>query len=203
MLTTFTEHEIITTTARSRYVDYDDIEARVEIDDDHYGTPWDDCDGWEHDFDPQHWSDHEDKENAHNYVRRSARDGGCGFIVIGDDTVRNRWGCDSPYSGASKQVAAEYRAHVNRRAVEQLVNWYENGWTWYLAVAEFGEHFDALHGIDSEEYAAECAEECRENVADELEKAGFIIRNRPAPKPPYSRVDAFRNRIKRQLDCSR
>lgn len=199
MLKTLTEHEIITTTARSRYVDWNDIEARVEYDDDNSETPWYSCDGWEHEFVGIRRFD-ERARDGHAYVNRAARDGGCGFIVV-DDAQVIAWGCKSPYTGASRQACFEYRAQVKRRAVEQLVQWYENGWEWFRAVAEWEGRFDALHGIDCEKYAAECAEECRWILANELECEGFIIRNRPAPKPPYSRVEAMRDRIRRQLTC--
>ena len=182
-----------------RIVDWDDIEGSLEGDDWSGETPWEHCDGWEHEFEGTGYWDHADAADSYTYVNRRVRDGGCGYIVIDDSQLY-----DGP-SGCSKQVRFEAIAQSRRKATEQLVKWYCDGWHVYCAVAKYGDYTDSLGGIYDDaygEYASEYVDECRNNVADQLEDDGYTVENRPDPPKPYNRVDAFKDSIRRNLDCS-
>ena len=180
-------------TEDDRVVDYSDIEQRVEYDEWYNETPWESCDGWEHEFVGTGYYDHDDRRNHYSYVNRAARDGGCGFIIVTDESVIE-WGCVGP-TGCSKQVRFEAIAAAKRKATEQLVKWYENGWEWFTAVAEFEGYMHCVGGIDCMDYAEEVARECAAEVVDELERDGYIVENQPEPQRPYNAVDAFKRRI--------
>jgi len=180
-----------------RYVDWDDIEGRVEGDDCYCEAPWEHSDGWEHEFESVSWRDRQARRESYTFCNRKIRNGGNGFIIVDDSMLY-----DGP-SGCSKQVRFETLARARRKATEQLVKWYENGWHVYVAIAEYKDYSDSLGGIYDDEYgdyALECAEECRNNVADEMERDGYVIENRPDPPKPYSRVDAFRDAIRRNMN---
>lgn len=199
--TVLTEEHVITVetivSVADRRVSWDDIETSIEYDD-RCEAPWDECDGFEHEFERETYHDDERRRDSHAYVNRSPRDGGSGWIVIDDATVIDKWGCVGP-AGCSRQVRAESIARAKRQTIEQLVKWYENGWQWYGARAQFGEYEDSVWGIDSEEYAVEVAEtEMRWEVAAQLEENGFIVADKPAPRI-YNPVDVMRNRIRRNL----
>lgn len=187
----------------SPYIDFDDITTGAEIDDYHGGTPWDDCDGFEHEFVPTSYYDHDDRTDANNYVNRRDRDGGSGYIEISDEQVV-KWGCTGP-SGCSKQVRAEAIAAAKRKTVDLLVNWYENGWTWYTAYAKFEdealgiEEAEYCGGIEDEDYAEEMArDELRGQLVYAMEKAGYTVINVPADCP--DREEAYRqNRRKAKI----
>lgn len=190
----------VTTTKEPRVVDFDDIEGSVEYDEYFQDAPWDYCDGWEHEFIESRRFDHDGYEDSVGAVCRSYCNESSGFISIDDSTVVG-WGCDG-YPGCSKQVRAESISRAKRKATEQLVKWYENGWEWYVASAEYGDYADSVSGIDCTEYAKECAKECRRVVAAEMERDGYIVENKPEPPKPYNAVDSFRDLIHRNLDCS-
>jgi len=196
----------VTTTVRTenRVVDFSEIKTSVSVDDWMTEAPWEHCDGWEHEAE-QHGS----KSDFALYDTIGGNISelqGFGYsvnnreyflITIDDDTVANRWGCNG-YPGASKQVVRESIAEAKRAAIKQLVEWYENGWEWYNADAEYGEFQDSLGGIDSYDYAQECADECARNVAHEMEQAGYVVENIP-PAKQYSRVEMMRDQIHRNL----
>lgn len=177
----------------NKIVDYNDIEQRIEYDDFYNETPWDNCDNWKHEWVGTGYYDHEGREDHYSYVNRAVRDGGCGFIIVDDRDVI-KCGCVGP-TGCSKQVRFEAIAAAKRKATEQLVKWYENGWTWYTAVAEYGKYMYCAGGIDCEKYAYEVAYECACEVVAQLESAGYIVENQPEPQKPYNTVDVFKRRI--------
>jgi hypothetical protein len=188
-----------TVTEVERYVDWDDIEGSFEPDDWANESPWEWCDGWEHGFEREsHW-DHTARTEHYSYVNRNH---GCGrgYIVVDDADVID-WGCVGT-SGCSKQVRFETIARAKRKATEQLVNWYENGWHVNCAIAKYEDYVNSVGGIYDDawgDYSRECVEECRHEVAAELEKDGYIIEGRPEQKQ-YSRVDAFKDRIRRNMN---
>jgi hypothetical protein len=191
------------TTEESAIVDYDDIETRGESDEDAGYAPWEECDGYEHEFEKSRYYSHEGQEDSAGWVSRSERNGGSGCIVIDDETVV-KWGCTGP-TGCSKQVRAETIARAKAKTIDLLVKWYSDGWYVSLASAHYGDYSEYTGGIWDEpwgDYTEECAEECRAEVADQLENDGYEVINRPEPVKPYNRVDAFRDRIRRNLDCS-
>ena len=162
----------VTTKDESRVVQWDDIEGSVESDDCYGECPWDDCDGWEHEFEREHWNDHDDKLYSRGRVNRNWRDGGSGYIVIDDDTIRDKWG-----------VSEDRIAEVKRDAIDQLVKWYENGWCYVVACARYDDYSDYLGGILTDDgcndHAEECVEQCRHEVAAQLERDGYIVEGRP------------------------
>lgn len=181
-------------------VDYDDIEARVEPDDWNGEAPWEHCDGWEHEFHRDGYYVHEGMHDSRGWVNRSTREGGSGYIEIDDATVI-RWGCTG-YPGCSKQVRAEAIATAKRNALDQLVKWYCDGWYVWVAVAEYGDYMECVGGIYDDcygDYAREEAESMRREVAARMEDDGFTVTGQPDPPKPYNRVDAFRDRIRRNL----
>ena len=83
-----------------------------------------------------------------------------------------------------RQVAAETLARERRRAIAQLVEWYENGWQWYGVrcwLTILGVEYEAsLWGIDDPEYAErDIKVEMAFDVAGQLEMAGFTVADKP------------------------
>jgi hypothetical protein len=161
----------VVTTDESRVVDWNDIDVCIESDDWTGETPWENCDGWEHEFDREGWNDHPDRAKSRGRVNRSARDGGPGYIIIEDDTVRG-WG-----------VPEDRIAEVKRKALDQLVDWYENGWEVWQVTAEYGDFSDSIGGVYEDagcsDHAEQVGEELRAEVAAQLEDAGYIVEGRP------------------------
>lgn len=184
-----------------RIVDWNDIEARAEVDEYESDAPWEHADGWEHEA---RWLrrselEHEEQENAQGYGWSYTNRENF-LITLSDDTVR-AWGFSDTefYPGASKQVSRELFAAVKAKNLAQLVKWYTDGWQWYTAVAEYGDVSHNVGMIDSEEYAEEVAEtELRGEVADELEAGGYIIVNRPEPDK-WTPARHLRDKIRRNL----
>ena len=196
------ENKIVKTTVEEfdRYVDWDDIKGDIEGDDWTGETPWENSDGWEHEVEKTCYRDHEDRTESHTYFNRGGCYGDKGFIIIDDADVID-WGCVGR-SGCSKQVRFETIARAKRKATEQLVEWYENGWYVYVALAKYGDYASSVGGIYADawdDYLKGYVEECRREVAAQMEHDGYIVEGKPAPPKPYSRVDAFRDRIRRNL----
>lgn len=108
-----------------------------------------------------------------------------------------RWYRDN---GASKQVAHEMVALSLRKRLAQLVKWYATDWEWWYCGGEYKRFSDGVGGIDDYDYAHdEVRRECAENIAHEMEQAGYIVAGRPTPDPADTRQqkrDRFRrNRI--------
>lgn len=196
-----TDDELIvveTTIKRKRKrIAWESIGTEVVPDYDNGESPWDSCDGLEHEIDwlrscPDEYGDAENvgySDSNRQYFR----------ITIDDSTVRAKWGIPAKYQGASRQVVAEYIARAKARTIAQLVRWYSHGWEWYGAKASYGDCETSVWGIDSADYAQELADdELRWEVARELEQAGHTVTGKPEPRS-YSRVDSMRDRIKRQL----
>jgi hypothetical protein len=201
--TILTDDEVIdvTTTVRRRprRVDWSDIETTVEYDDCYSESPWESCDGYEHDV---QWLRHpDDNEQCQRGYGWSSANRQAFVITIDDSIVINKWG-HTRRPGESKQTWLERVAFYKAQTIDQLVKWYSDGWEWYVASASYGDYRESVGGIDSYSYAEQMAEdELRWEVAATLERAGFIIQNKPEPKPDYSKLDAARDRFKRQLTC--
>jgi hypothetical protein len=156
------------------------LEKTTVVYDDHETmTPWDNCDGFEHEA-----------------VRESSLLGrprdmqgavycqdGRVVIVLGDsdlglyDYLRER--------GASKQVAREAVAADRRGRIKQLRQWYANGWEWYGVKCDFptlGQRYDAsVWGFDSQEYAESERQDIAYEVVAQLEEDGFTVTGKPEP----------------------
>ena len=180
-----------------RVVEFDDIVERVDISHDDWNgdPPWEQCDGWDHHARREGHYDHEGIRDARGYARCGRGDNR--IIEIDDDDIVERWGCDG-YHGASKQVRAEMIAQVKRRALDQLVKWYEDGWEYYVVSGEYHGCSDSLAGIDCWSYAEEVRLEVAGNIADQLEDDGFEVVGRPAPVVTH-KLEWHRERIARNL----
>jgi hypothetical protein len=170
-----------TVTERPRVVQYEDIvdAMKVEFDDWNTEAPWEQCDGWEHDARQLGYYDHEDLVNSRGYARTDWNEPNM-LIEVDDDVIVDQWGCDG-YHGASKQVRFELIAQVKRRALDQLVKWYENGWSYYTVGGEYEDQSDHIGGVDCLDYAEELRYECADNVVNQLESEGFIVEGQNNP----------------------
>lgn len=183
-------------------VDWEDIEGCVEPDDWDGRAPWDDCEGWEHDTRELGYYDDDGLTDSRGYAR-IYNDPNV-LIEIDDDDIINRWGC-TRRNGEAKQVWLERVAQDQTESMDQLVKWYEDGWCSWYAEAKYDDYHDGLGGIYADvgdDYLDECVLECRYNVAAEMEDAGYIVNNKPAPPEPYNHVKEFKDHICRNLDMS-
>ena len=190
--------KIVTTTVTEddKYVDWDDIKGEAEPDDWSGETPWESCCGYDHETENTCYRDHEDRTESYTYFNRGGCYGDKGYIIVSDaDLYEGPPGC-------SKQVRFETMERSRRTMTEQLVKWYENGWYVYCAVAKYKDYIGSLGGIYGDswsDYVKEHVEDCRHEVADEMELDGYIIEDRPEVKQ-YNPVDAFKDRIHRNLN---
>lgn len=179
---------------RSPYIDWDEIldHTKVEADEYYNETPWANDEGYSHvAVDLDKWMD--DRElpfNMRDQLRRaracvySQSDREYVMLQIEDDGNKQAHFEYMRKQGASKQVAAELAACWQREYVNQLVEWYKNGWVWYMVAVDFeieGEEYtESCGGILEEDYAKdEMQPELVGNVAHCLEKRGFIVTNKP------------------------
>lgn len=178
-----TDDDVIVTTttteARPRVIDYADILDAAEIvPDEDMGPPWENCDGFEHKARRSIGQGESQDYQRRGYCHDS--DGRAVLIELTTDDsddlefYRER--------GASRQVAAELVAMDRRRRLDQLVKWYSHGWEWYGVTCEFYGRGDSIWGIDDYEYArTDVLPGIVAEVAGQLEEAGHVIINRPAP----------------------
>jgi len=164
-------------------VEFDDIlgATKVVYDECVSDAPWEMCDGFEHTVVSPSRVDG-DAKRMRGYCWHS---GDRERVVIqlpeGEDYGLYKWHRER---GASKQVAREAVAAERRRTLDLLVKWYSDGWQYWGVKCDFevlGEEFhDSVWGIDDEDYAErEVVSEIADNVAAELEKAGFTVNSRP------------------------
>jgi hypothetical protein len=188
----------VTTDVEDREVCYDDVldAVKIEHDDWHGGTPWDDCDGWEHDAEDVMYDRDDDRRDARGFALCAGRRNAV-HITVSDDIVE-RWGCDG-YPGASKQVRAELVAQVKRKALDQLVKWYTDGWEYYYVGGGYKDCSDGCGGIDSHEYAEEVRSEVAAEIAAQLEREGYVVTDKPEPDNRSS-ADIRRDGHKRRLE---
>lgn len=182
-------HTTVTTEVESAYVDFDDILAAVEIspDDSMSGeTPWNWCDGFAHTVERLSRFD-EERDTADQRRGYCYSDSHRERIIITAqwDADLYRWYHDN---GASRQVAGEMVALSLRKRLDQLVKWYTNGWEWWHCGGEYKGCSDGVGGIDDYRYAHdEVRRECAENIAHQLEQAGYIVAGRPTPSAADTR----------------
>lgn len=162
--------------------------ARIEPDDVH-PPPWDDDDGWSHEVDTDICDLYKSINQARGYVpNRNYGNGQRSLLRItdksyGGDSVENRV-LYLRNRGASKQVAREVVARDNQQYINQLTDWYENGWNyWYVTVSFIvgGKIYDdSLGGIDDHDYATEdIVPELCGQIAYALEQDGFTVTGKP------------------------
>lgn len=169
-----------TTTVESAEIDFADILEAVRIEPDCMsGTPWDNCDGFDHEARPIGY----DSQRIHS--RGSCWDAGnrCRVVI----TVPWDDGLEGWYRerGATRQVAREMVAQCLRSAIDQLTKWYEQGWDWYVCEGEFKGCSDSIGGIDDYDYAnGECRTEVAFGIACQLGKRGYVITGKPEVSRP-------------------
>lgn len=198
----FLIHTTVTTTVEPVHVDFDDILSAVEVSPDEgmYGeTPWHNCDGYDHSiqrvFQIDEGCDSIDQRRGYCYSNVDEE-----RIVITaewDDDYDYRW---YRGHGASRQVAREMVALSTRRRLDQLVKWHKGGWEWWYCGGELKGFRDGGGGIDDYVYAYnEVRRECAENIAYQMEQAGYIVVNRPTVEPADTR-QMKRNRFRSNLN---
>lgn len=193
---------MIAVETRSAVVPFDEILAACKVveNTDDYDSPWDRCDGFEHEARPPHkLPDAADARAMQGYCRTWDR--GERFVI---DVPRENKATFDYYrqNGASRQVAAEMVALDRRRTLATIVKWYEDGWVWYgvrCQVDALGEEFaDSLWGIDVADYAEkEIKIDVACEVAGQLEAAGYTVTGKPNRAP--TREDKIAGRRWRAL----
>ncbi len=190
-------HTTVTTEVESAHVDFDDILAAVKVSPDESMSgeaPWDWCDGFAHTAERLSRFD-EGRDTADQRRGYCYSDGHRERIIITAqwDTDLYRWYRDN---GASRQVAREMVALSLRKRLDQLVKWYTNGWEWWYCGGEYKGCSDGVGGIDDYRYAHdEVRRECAENIAHQLEQAGYVVAGKPTPNGADTRQqkrDRFR-----------
>ena len=221
--------EEITVISRPCFISFDTIMDCVEVveDDDGRSAPWDDDDGWVHEtisYDDFVYGERlqgidadkarEHFKSARGYVWSTDHTPGRIMVTLDDCKFaeENRQGYFDwmRHSGASKQVAAEMTALWERRYIDQLVKWYNEGWNWYGVRGEFyidGNHLEAgNYGIDDEDWANDVVRpEIADQIASDLEKLGYVIVETPGghSRPvnyvaPKMRLERMRENAKMQ-----
>lgn len=174
-----------------RVVSFDDIleSVSIEYDDWNNEPPWENSDGWEHETRQLGYHDHDGLRESRGYARTRWNEPNV-LIEIDDSTIKERWGCDA-YPGASKQVRFEAIAAAKRKALDQLVKWYEYGWEYYFIQGEYEGYGDSVGGVDSYEYAEELRLEIAHEIANQMEADDYIVEDRPT-QSSYTAVDHYR-----------
>lgn len=183
----------VSTVKLPRRVQWSDLIGACRWEDDtDMGMPWDEHDGWEHEFlrarDLPDDMPREDVENSEGWVWREGwREYG---LIRLAPIERDEWKNNAFYhsAGMSKQTARERTAQVRREAVKQLARWYAAGRAdWFYCVCEYYGERDSLGGIlladddpRTDPYAREVEGELAGVVASALTERGFIIEGRPA-----------------------
>ncbi len=191
---------VTTVTETDRIVDYDDILAAVSVEYDEWfhDAPWDNCDGFEHEYNTVGYYDHDGITDSR----------GCGWsdanrerfvITISDDQIRE-WGNYDYYraDGCSKQVARELVAQVKRNTLDQLVKWYSNGWEWYTVHGDYLGYQASVGGVDSYEYAETLRYEIADEIGDSMLEDDYVIHNRHRTND-RTKLEYAKDRFKRNL----
>jgi len=173
----------ITTRIESAIVLWSTLMARVEIILDEYEnrTPWDDCDGYEHDLIEY---DKDLHENSPHWFRQER--GPRKVVVVTRETARD-WGAYGRHGGVTRHEAYLRGEQSRLRAIRQLRDWYADGWSWHTAKLEYQGYESRVggwlgnycHHLDTE-----TTEEARDTVAAEVASAmdddGYEIIGRPS-----------------------
>lgn len=193
----------------SAIVDYAAILEATKVVYDHHTseTPWDSCDGFDHEIETSHHGGTR-LEGEYNFPKMQGHcfsDVQRRYIVItlpdGEDYGIFDW---QRSMGATRQVASEAVAANRRRTLAQLVQWYSNGWEWYGVRCNFevlGQDFGAsVWGIDDGDYARrEVVHEIADEVTGQLEKAGFTVTNQPV-RSDYPTRENKQTRLRHNLN---
>ncbi|MHA2135985.1 MAG: hypothetical protein ACW99J_19165 [Candidatus Thorarchaeota archaeon] len=185
---------VVEITEHDRIVDYDDILNAVSVEEDDWTgeTPWDNSDGYEHTTRSFGYHDDEGIRESRGYARCDRNS----VLIEIDDATLEMWGNYDYYhnAGCSKQVARELVAQTKREALDRLVEWYVNGWTWYYVSGEYAGYNDSVGGVDCRDHAEELRYEIADEIASDMEVAGYIIENRHNPHE-YSKREQLQNKL--------
>jgi hypothetical protein len=207
-----------TVTISPAVVDWSELEAhcKVESDGGFCEAPWDNCDGYEHEWIPYRKLEHaretrlrptgrerpKFKASNQSLARGYCHRGGyreSGLVVL---TKPNAMFDYYRSYGMSKQVAAEMCAQDNQRILDQLTTWYERGWEWWWVKCEYEDFEASVGGIDSYEYAeGECKQDMIGEVSYQMKEAGYTITGQPEPVKPKLLNYKERNSRRLKLDC--
>lgn len=186
-------------------VNYEDIFEAAKLEhDENFNTPWDDDEGYAHEFTPYDKLDAYDrldgkaweayKEGIVGWVRRCEREGGSGLITIDRDTLEGCFGEYNPFSGESRQVFEERFAEKRREMIEQVVEWYRDGWYAYEIRCEFLDEVAYVgggilerpgYGVDDDApYIVEMRHEAASEIVSLLEERGIKVVGGPPQSPP-------------------
>lgn len=169
------------------------LDACTIHNDDDYGPPWKEQDGYEHELLHEDIADRfPDVQQATGWV--SARRAHSGLLVLQKPEDITKWCSDR---GMSKQVAFETNAAQKKRILQQLVEWYTEGWYAFGVTCKFRDYSSTgLWGIECEspddEYLDEVRQEEADEVADEMEKDGYTITGRDKSEDAF---EAFYRRV--------
>lgn len=199
-----TDKKIITTrvTVREtdRIIQFEDILDAVTVEYDEWfrETPWDNCDGWEHDYERVGYSDHVGIRDSRGYGWSGANRESF-LITISDDQIEE-WGNYDYYRarGCSKQVTAELVAQVKRDSLDQLVKWHSDGWNWYTTAGDYEGYVASYGGIDCPDHAEEMRYEIAGEIAANMEVDGYIVEGEHNPHT-YDKLAAAKDHFRRNL----
>lgn len=191
----------VTVKTHGAVIDWQEIVDACQVEqDDLYETPWENCDGFGHRADGLNRLnvDRDDAENARGWAWS---DGRRERVLITLETENcDRYTFDHlRQNGAARQVAAEMVAMHRRRTLDTIVDWYENGWEWWMTTCDIHDAMASCGGIDSYDYAnGEMRQEIAWEIAGQLEDAGYTVTNHP-PKYSGPSTEARRQSYRRQL----
>jgi len=181
---TVTADKIVTVetevTVEDRVIDFNDILDCFSVEgDDEYRTPWEDCDGYDHETVRVDSHACEGRSNLAHIDRRGA------VLVEFSASVEKDFADEYQFyrkHGASRQVAAELVARNRRRRMATLIKWLEYGWEYYGVTGDYEGYHSSCWGIDDYKYANDDVRyECAHDIAAQMEADGFIVENRPDP----------------------
>lgn len=195
---TVTANKIVTVdtivTVKDRIIDFNDILDCITIEpDDEYRTPWEDCDGYEHEVHHVNARACKGRSNLANIYSKGA------VLVEFSDSVEKDFTVVREFyhrAGASRQVAAELVARNRRHRMATLIGWLENGWEYYGVTGDYEGYHSSCWGIDDYDYADKFQRlECAYDIASQMEADGFIVENRPDRQnmPDYQRSQKIEN----------
>ena len=164
--------------------------------------PWDWASGYEHreiEIGLHHAALQGSKKPRGFY---NSQQGDRGFLILEDVVGQDRYSYHRS-RGAAKQVARELAVDQCRRALNQLVEWYSDGWWWYEAACKFEDYEDRLGGFldtDDEQYARG---EVACTVARMMQADGYTILNWSGyldyPGEKYAGTN-YRERLRQNLN---
>ena len=190
MKTTYTRHDdtmaIITIEAHSAIIQWQEVLDCIKVEPDDYPeTPWQHCDGYQHRL---VLTDGPEEDGFASFIheRRWQK------IEMQYDTDLFNWYRER---GASKQVADQLTRQSMRKRIEQLIDWYRNGWEWWQVRGEMHGCYASVGGVDDFNYANSlCRVEVALELAHELEATGYEVTGKPAPESTtehYSQLNLF------------